>query len=300
MQPIMLRIQKSLSLVLIVMYALLQLFPVMNGVLLAEDSPAIRLQEPSASVEKFENSGSLSASNPQTTRKPINLENYRKFTNFALIDFTNSLARIFIKTAGSPEGKITRDQFVALYEVGKFPLSISAEQYFADHDKDRDGQLAISEYLPARRELVAHADYRKITEAFIRGEEYPNGEKPSANTVETPGISITHDKQRLFLTSFEIDARVKQFAASIGGYSGTGENGKPEIYDRERNRIEPPRSLIPPKLSDATKLLEKFAAELGGTVVAQPGKLPVVSDSNGKSIPPLHWPPHLRPPYLKD
>lgn len=279
----------------------LQIAPGAGSRLHAEgNSPVISLQRPSEPTEKFDNSEDMTAENPQTTKRIIELNEYRKFTNFALIDFTDSLARIFIETVGNPEGKMTQAQFSSLCETGKFPISISADQYFSSHDRDNDGQLAISEYIPARHELISFTDYRKITDAFIRGEDYPNGEKPSANTVEAPGLSVPPDKQRLFLTSEEIDARVKKFAASIGGQTRPGENGKLEILDNEGNHIEPPSTLVPPKLAEAAILLEKFAGRIGGKIIAEPGKLPIISGPDGKSIPPLYWPRHLRPPYLKN
>jgi len=293
--------QKYVSCMFLALCIVLQIAPGAGSGLHAEgNSPVIRLQRPSEPTEKFDNSEDMTAENPQTTKRIIELNEYRKFTNFALIDFTDSLARIFIETVGNPEGKMTQAQFSSLCESGKFPISISADQYFSSHDRDNDGQLAISEYIPARHELISFTDYRKITDAFIRGEDYPNGEKPSANTVEAPGLSVPPDKQRLFLTSEEIDARVKKFAASIGGQTRSGENGKLEILDNEGNRIEPPSTLVPPKLAEAAILLEKFAGRIGGKIIAEPGKLPIISGPDGKSIPPLYWPRHLRPPYLKD
>lgn len=293
--------QRPVLCMLLALCVVPQFFPEGGVRLHAEDSsPVIRLQNQSATTDKFENSGDLVLENPQTTKETIELNDYPKYTNFALIDFTDSLTTIFIKTVGKPEGMMSHAQFTSLCEAGKFPISISADQYFSNHDKDHDGQLAISEYIPSRHELISLTDYRKITTAFIKGEDYPNGEKPSANSVEALGASIPVTKRRLFLTSDEIDARIKKFAASIGGSTKPGENRKLEILDSEGNHIEPPRTLIPPRLIEAVGLLEKYANDIGGKIIAEPGKLPIILGPDGKSIPPLYWPGHLRPPYLKD
>lgn len=276
-------------------------FSLKNGcVLLAEDtSPIIRLQSSDETTGKFDNSGDLALETPKTTKEPVELKDYPKYTNIALIDFTDSLARLFIKTAGSPEAKISREQYASLCESGKFPISISASEYFEKHDKDRDGQLAISEYIPSRQELISLMDYKKITEAFINGENYPTGEKPSINPVEAPGSVVSAEKQRLFLSGEEIEARIKKYAESIGGSTKLGSDGRLIIFDREGKQVLPPRTLIPPSIGEAVALLEKYAENIGGKIIAEPGKLPIVLGPQGKSIPPLYWPRHLRPPYLK-
>ena len=230
--------------------------------------------------------------NPLPNPKPIVAAKIPKAADEAIFDFKKTLAKSFIKYAGSPDAGMNRSQFSALANAGNLPFKEDPDEYFQTHDKDRDGKLSIGEFIPSSQEIADKQDLEVLTEAFTTGIPYPNG-----NTPLVP--PSTQPPPPLILTPSDVEKRITAFARQQGLITVRDPQGRLQLATQAGVPVPMPPGIIPLPLNDAMRELEGFARSLGGQAILPPqGNPPLVKDGDGNVIPPNRWPPPLRPPYL--
>ncbi len=246
-----------------------------------------------------------SEKNPLPSPIPIVSEKMPKAADEAIHDFRRSIAKDFIKYAGSADKVMTRSQFQTLVGDGRLPVKEDSDDYFQGHDKDGDGKLSIWEFVPAAPEVAQKHDLDVIANAYLKGIPYPTGNYPTSRPISAPpgplpgtGTAVLPPAPNVFLTKAEVEQRLTDFANRQGFSTTTAPDGKLIVVDSSGQPVPIPPGVLPPPVHLVVQQLNQFAAGMGGTVEKGPEGLPIVKDKDGKNVSPENWPPHLRPPYM--
>ena len=250
-----------------------------------------------------------SPDNPLPNPFPIVASKIPKAADDAIFDFRRSIAKDFIRYAGSPDGTMTKSQLKSAVNDGKLPVKVDPDEYFQDHDKDADGKLSINEFVPTTQEIAKNTDLEVVTKAYLAGTPYPTGNYPVTRPTDAPPGPIPGSGTAtppppppplppLIMPVSMIEARITDYA-NVNGFTTTRRpDGKLIVLDQSGNPTPIPPGVLPLPAPIAISKLNDFARSFQGTVEKGPGDLPVVKDKNGKVVPPDKWPPQLVPPYM--
>jgi hypothetical protein len=216
----------------------------------------------------------------------------------ALADFVLTIRQDFVTYTGSGEGRMTRSQFDRLAGDGRLPTKNSPASYFDAHDRDKDGTLTIAEFSPGVPELIRDYPVAEITDAFVRGRNYPNKAAPIGSPLLVADSATSGGKPALYLTVDEVEQRISRFARTIGAETTRNDDGKLVVVESGGRPVPFPPGLIPLPRGAAETELREFAQKAGGAYEAGADGRPILKGPDGSEIPVWRWPPRLRPPYL--